>query len=38
LGYRRLTVRYEGKGRHFLAFVGLAATLACYKKLAKLTT
>ncbi|MBT2487485.1 IS5 family transposase [Streptomyces sp. ISL-96] len=37
-GYRRLTVRYERKGSHFLAFLGLAATLACYKKLAKLTT
>jgi transposase len=37
-GYRRLTVRYERKGTHFLAFLGLAATLTCYKKLAKLTT
>ncbi|WP_437076547.1 IS5 family transposase [Streptomyces sp. enrichment culture] len=37
-GYRRLTVRYERKGSHFLAFLGLAATLTCYKKLAKLTT
>ena len=36
--YRRLTVRYERKGSHFLAFLGLAATLTCYKKLAKLTT
>ncbi len=34
-GYRRLTVRYERKGSHFL---GLAAALTCYKKLAKLTT
>ncbi|MEV6782449.1 transposase [Streptomyces sp. NPDC051098] len=34
-GYRRLTVRYERKGSHFL---GLAATLTCYKRLAKLTT
>ncbi|CAL9648891.1 IS5 family transposase ISAzba7 (plasmid) [Streptomyces sp. enrichment culture] len=24
-GYRRLTVRYERKGSHFLAFLGLAA-------------
>jgi len=37
-GYRRLTVRYERKGSHFLAFLGLAAILTCYKKLAKLTT
>ena len=37
-GYRRLTVRYERKGCHFLAFLGLAAILTCYKKLAKLTT
>ncbi|MEV7019692.1 IS5 family transposase [Streptomyces sp. NPDC093991] len=37
-GYRRLTVRYERKGSHFLALLGLAATLTCYKKLAKLTT
>ncbi|MCX5414489.1 transposase [Streptomyces sp. NBC_00059] len=35
-GYRRLTVRYERKGSHFLAFLGLAATLICYKKLVKL--
>ncbi|KUJ33530.1 transposase [Streptomyces sp. NRRL F-5122] len=34
-GYRRLTVRYERKGSHFLAFLGLAAALTC---LAKLTT
>jgi transposase len=37
-GHRRLTVRYERKGSHFLAFLGLAAALTCYKKLAKLTT
>uniref|UniRef100_A0AAU3GXF2 IS5 family transposase n=1 Tax=Streptomyces sp. NBC_01401 TaxID=2903854 RepID=A0AAU3GXF2_9ACTN len=37
-GYRRLTVRYERKGSHFLAFLGLAAALTCYKKLAKITT
>ncbi|MFD4796266.1 transposase [Streptomyces anulatus] len=30
-GYRRLTVRYEREGSHFLAFIGLAATLICYK-------
>ena len=32
-GYRRLTVRYERKGHHFAAFLSLAATLTCYKKL-----
>ncbi|MGW0917323.1 IS5 family transposase [Streptomyces sp. NPDC002784] len=37
-GYRRLTVRHERKGEHFLAFLGLAAALTCYKKLAKLAT
>ena len=37
-GYRRLTTRYERKGSHFLAFLGLAAALTCYKKLAKLAT
>ncbi|MFJ5137630.1 transposase [Streptomyces sp. NPDC088707] len=37
-GYRRLTIRYERKGSHFLAFLGLAAAIACYKKLAKVTT
>ncbi|MYR60466.1 IS5 family transposase [Streptomyces sp. SID625] len=37
-GYRRLTVRYERKGSHFLAFLGLAAALTCYKKLTKPTT
>ncbi|MDX3796643.1 IS5/IS1182 family transposase, partial [Streptomyces acidiscabies] len=31
-------VRYERKESHFLAFLGLAAALTCYKKLAKLTT
>ncbi|KOT34617.1 transposase, partial [Streptomyces caelestis] len=28
----------ERKGSHFLAFLGLAAVLTCYKKLAKFTT
>ncbi|WSW29904.1 IS5 family transposase [Streptomyces sp. NBC_01003] len=37
-GYRRLTVRYERKGSHFLAFLGLAAALTGYKKLPKLAT
>lgn len=36
-GYRRLTIRYERKGSHFLAFLGLAAALTCYKRPAKLT-
>lgn len=34
----RLTVRYERKGSHFLAFLSLAAALTCYKKLAQLAT
>lgn len=38
IGYRRLTVRYERKGSHFLAFLGLAAALTCYRKLAKIAT
>jgi transposase len=33
-GYRRLTTRYERSGRLFAAFLTLAATLTCYKKLA----
>ncbi|MFC8267375.1 transposase [Streptomyces cinereoruber] len=37
-GYLRLTVRYERKGSRFLALLGLAAALTCYKKLAKLAT
>ncbi|MET9588141.1 transposase [Streptomyces sp. NPDC006539] len=36
--YRRLTVRYERKGGHFLAFLGLAAVMTCYTKLAKIAT
>lgn len=32
-GYRRLTIRYERKASHFCAFLTLAATLTCYKKL-----
>ncbi|WSW03143.1 IS5 family transposase [Streptomyces sp. NBC_01005] len=36
--YRRLNVRYERKSRHFAAFLSLAATLICYKRLARLTT
>jgi len=34
-GYRRLTIRYERKASHFAAFLTLAATLTCYKKLPK---
>ena len=37
-GYRRLTVRYVHTGGHFLAFLGLAAVMTCYKKLSKLAT
>ena len=37
-GYRRLTLRYERNASHFLAFITLAATVTCYKKLAKFTT
>ncbi|GLZ08903.1 IS5 family transposase [Actinomadura sp. NBRC 104412] len=37
-GYRRLTIRYERHGHLFIAFLTLAATITCYKKLAKLTT
>ncbi|MFF1325055.1 IS5 family transposase [Streptomyces chartreusis] len=36
--YRRLTVRYERKSRHFEAFLSVAATLICYRKLVRLTT
>src|SRR5512135_2816244 len=32
-GYRRLTLRYERSVRLFTAFLTLAATLTCYKKL-----
>ncbi|MBB4685067.1 transposase [Amycolatopsis jiangsuensis] len=37
-GYRRLTLRYERKARHFLAFLTLGATPACCKNLQKHTT
>jgi transposase len=37
-GFRRLTIRYERKARHFCAFLTLAAALACSKKLTKLAT
>ena len=32
-GYRRLTLRYERSAQLFTAFLTLAATLTCYKKL-----
>lgn len=34
-GCRRLHRRYERKAEHFLAFAGIAATLICYRRLAK---
>lgn len=37
MGYRRLTVRYERSARRFAGFLSLAATLVCFKRLAKLT-
>jgi transposase len=37
-GYRRLTLRYERHASHFLAFLTLAATITCYKKLTKCAT
>ncbi|MFF8884112.1 transposase [Streptomyces flaveolus] len=32
-GCRRLHRRYERKADHFLAFVGIAAALICYRRL-----
>ncbi|KIF05842.1 transposase, partial [Streptomyces sp. RSD-27] len=37
-GYRRLNHRYERHPRNYLAFLGLAAALCCYKRLLRLTT
>ena len=37
-GYRRLTIRYERKAKHFCGFLTLAAALTCFKKLTKSTT
>ncbi|MFX0574363.1 IS5 family transposase [Nocardia nepalensis] len=34
-GYHRLNIRYDRKATHFLAFLTLAATLTCYKKLTR---
>ncbi|OXM61102.1 hypothetical protein CF165_39210, partial [Amycolatopsis vastitatis] len=31
-GYRRLTIRYERKPAHYLAFLTLGAAITCYKK------
>jgi transposase len=37
-GYRRLNHRHERHPRNYLAFLGLAATLCCCKRLVRLTT
>ncbi|MFE5540695.1 transposase [Streptomyces sp. NPDC056519] len=37
-GYRRLNHRYERHPRNYLAFLGLAAAICCYKHLRRLTT
>ncbi|MGW2051634.1 IS5 family transposase [Streptomyces sp. NPDC001858] len=37
-GYRRLSPRYERHPRNYLAFLGLAAAICCYKRLVRLTT
>lgn len=37
-GYRRLSPRYERDPRNYLAFLGLAAALCCYKCYVRLTT
>jgi hypothetical protein len=37
-GYHRLTIRYDRYANHFCAFLTLAATLTCYKKLHKAAT
>jgi hypothetical protein len=37
-GYRRLNPRYERDPRNYLAVLGLAASLCCYKRLIRLTT
>nr|WP_228782094.1 IS5 family transposase [Nocardia abscessus] len=37
-GYHRLSIRYDRKATHFLAFLTLAGALTCYKKLAKSST
>lgn len=37
-GYRRLNHRYERHPRNYLAFLGRAAAICCYKRLVRLTT
>ena len=37
-GYRRLTLRYERKSSHFLAFLTIAAAITCFKKLRQTAT
>ncbi|MBB5109745.1 transposase [Streptomyces spectabilis] len=37
-GYHRLSPRYERHPSNYLAFLGLAAALCCYKRLLHLTT
>jgi IS5 family transposase len=37
-GYHRLAIRYDRYADHFCAFLTLAATLTCYKKLTKAAT
>jgi hypothetical protein len=37
-GYRPLSPRYERNLRNYLAFLGLASALCCYKRRVRLTT
>ncbi|WP_406511302.1 IS5 family transposase [Streptomyces sp. NBC_00161] len=37
-GYRRLNHRYERHPRNYLALLGLAAAICCYKRFIRLTT
>lgn len=37
-GYRRLNHRYEHDPNNYLALLGLAATICCYKRLAQIAT
>jgi transposase len=37
MGYRRLAVRYERDAHRFAAFLSLAATLVCFKRLTRIT-
>lgn len=36
-GYRRLSPRYERQPHNYLAFLGLAAAMCCYKRYRTLT-